>query len=124
MTPVRPARLSPEQMANQRATLEGDEATLLAMSAIYPHWRDACLAGARALHALLAATETPSGWQDISTAPKDGTLMLVWAPGVHGLPSMHALCAYHADAGFCIDELRAPTHWMPLPTPPRPGEDK
>ena len=31
-----------------------------------------------------------------------------------GLASM---CAYHRDAGFCIDELREPTHWI-LPPPP------
>lgn len=57
-------------------------------------------------------------WQPIGTAPKDGTLLLVWAPGVEGLNAIFSLCAWHDEAGFCIDELRQPTHWMPLPEPP------
>jgi hypothetical protein len=60
----------------------------------------------------------PMTWQPMATAPKDGTLFLCWAPAAHGLPSMYSLCAWHPDAGFCIDELRAATHWMPVPAPP------
>ncbi len=58
-------------------------------------------------------------WQSIETAPKDGTLFLVWAPEFEGLPSMFSLCAWSEYAGFCIDELRQATHWMPLPEPPQ-----
>ncbi|TXH14962.1 MAG: DUF551 domain-containing protein [Hyphomicrobiaceae bacterium] len=57
-------------------------------------------------------------WQPISTAPRDGTLFLAWAPAAEGLPAMFSLCAWHPDAGFCIDELREASHWMPLPDPP------
>jgi hypothetical protein len=57
-------------------------------------------------------------WQPIETAPRDGTIFLVWAPGAHGLSPMFSLCAWHEDAGFCIDELRHASHWMPLPDPP------
>ena len=57
-------------------------------------------------------------WQPIETAPKDRSLFLVWAPGRDGLGPMFSLCAWHPDAGFCIDELREPTHWMPLPPSP------
>lgn len=59
-------------------------------------------------------------WRTIETAPRDGTLFLVWAaPGQHDLPAMYSLCSWHELAGFCIDELRQPTCWMPLP--PAPG---
>ena len=58
------------------------------------------------------------GWQPIETAPKDGTVFLAWAPGREGLPPMFSLCAWHPDGGFCIDELREATNWMPLPEPP------
>lgn len=58
-------------------------------------------------------------WQPIETAPKDGKLFLCWAPMYQDLPSMYSLCAWHDEAGFCIDELRQPTHWMPLPAPPK-----
>lgn len=62
---------------------------------------------------------TQAGWRSIDTALKDGTLILVWAPGREGLPPLYSLCAWHKDAGFCIDELRSPTHWQPLPVPPK-----
>ena len=59
-----------------------------------------------------------AGWMPIETAPTDGTLLLVFAPSYEGLPSMYSLCAYHPDAGFCIDELRSPSHWRQIPAPP------
>jgi len=58
-------------------------------------------------------------WRLIKTAPTDGTLILVWAPACDGLPAMYSLCAYRTDVGFCIDELRGPSHWMQLPKPPQ-----
>lgn len=64
-----------------------------------------------------------SEWRPIETAPKDGTLFLVWAPGSEfDLPDMMSLCAWHPDGGFCVCELRYPTHWMPLPAPPPKGD--
>jgi hypothetical protein len=57
-------------------------------------------------------------WQPMETAPEDGSLFLVWCPSAHGLPAMYSLCAWHPSAGFCVDELRTPSHWMPLPTAP------
>jgi hypothetical protein len=60
-----------------------------------------------------------SEWQPIETAPKDGRLILVWAPAKEGFTSLYSLCRYHPDAGFCIDEIREATHWMPLPEPPK-----
>lgn len=71
-----------------------------------------------------AAALEASGWRDISTAPKDGTWVLVktphvtvaarwnssWPPGFSysDAHSWHYLA--HPDA--------APTHWRPLPAPP------
>jgi hypothetical protein len=57
-------------------------------------------------------------WRPISEAPTDGTLILVYAPAREGLSAMQSVCAYHPDAGFCIDELREPTHFMELPAAP------
>lgn len=56
--------------------------------------------------------------QPIETAPRDGTQVLVWAPGRDGLPSMFSLCAWHPDAGFCVDEFREPALWWPKPDDP------
>lgn len=65
-----------------------------------------------------ATAEMEAEWQLIETAPRDGALFLAWAPGAHGLKAIYSLCAWHPGAGFCIDELREPTHWRPLPDPP------
>ena len=82
------------------------------------------------LKAMRAALEAAEGaaWQPIETAPCDGTTVLVYAPSpdhqrwhesVHDLPHILCTAAYHEDAGFCIDTIREPTHWRPLPAAPK-----
>ena len=75
--------------------------------------------------ALLAAIERaiaaptpaiPAGFCPIETAPKDRTI-LVWCPPYHGLPPLVCLAHWHEDAGFCVDELREPTHWAEIQYP-------
>jgi hypothetical protein len=56
-------------------------------------------------------------WSPIATAPKDEAI-LVYCPEYQGLPELISMCLYHKDAGFCVDELRTPTHWMHLPKGP------
>lgn len=56
-------------------------------------------------------------WQDISTAPKDGTRILV-VGGMWDKPDIAA-----ADGEWWAMRRRegwhgCPTHWMPLPPPP------
>jgi hypothetical protein len=70
------------------------------------------------LDAMTAERDALRTWHPIETAPRDGTLILVYAPSKHGLPAMFSMCAWHPDAGFCIDELREPSHWMKCPNPP------
>lgn len=64
-------------------------------------------------------------WRDISTAPKDGTNILVWWP-----LQMHCpVVAHWADkwsnglgwkfTGWGEPLETAPTHWQPLPLPPK-----
>lgn len=65
-------------------------------------------------------------WRDIDSAPRDGTAILVFAPGRSdrwegGLGDLICRCAWHPEAGFCVCELREPTHWQPLPPPPNPS---
>lgn len=64
-------------------------------------------------------------WKPIETAPKDGTVVWVYvaarSEGVQEeLPAFQTCCAYHPDAGWCADELREVTHWMPLLPEPKP----
>lgn len=68
---------------------------------------------------LRAALDAPasSGWRPIESAPKDGSEFVVYCPSAYGLKHMASLCAWHDAAGFCVDELREPTHWQPLPPP-------
>jgi hypothetical protein len=88
---------------------------------------------------------TPLTWQRIATAPKDGTLVLLWwevefretviaywacgswfegGDGSHGWTGE----SFHASVPDTWTRLlgERPTHWMPLPSPPMertPGED-
>lgn len=68
--------------------------------------------------ALKSAPQEPGGWQPIASAPKDGMLVWVYAAEREELPAFQTWCAYDPDAGWCVDELREVTHWMPLPAPP------
>ena len=67
-------------------------------------------------------------WQPISTAPRDGTyILLAGSSGYGTTPLRVAVCRYastfrplnpwvnHANDAFS-DGGEAPTHWMPLPT--------
>jgi hypothetical protein len=66
-----------------------------------------------------------SEWQTIETAPKDGTSMLAvvdgyvrviaWGKTSH-LPWI-GWCI--ADRGIEDFDLCTPTHWMPMPSPPK-----
>lgn len=59
-----------------------------------------------------------NAWQPIETAPKDRNI-LVYAPPYQDLKSLTKIIAYHDSAGYCIDELRYPTHWQELPKDPK-----
>ena len=60
--------------------------------------------------------QTP-GWQPIGTAPLDAWVLVYAAPR-DGLDGFICTARYHSDGGWCVDELRHVTHWMPLPEPP------
>lgn len=68
------------------------------------------------------------GWQDISTAPKDGTEYAGIIKDAHGNFGQPFACFYDEDKGshVCVRQtecfLHKPTHWMPLPQPPKEGE--
>ncbi len=93
--------------------LTADHALYLMMNA--PPKETETLTGKAAamLRELLAERE----WRDMDSAPRDGTQIIVWAAPMHGLPGFVTLAAYHPDAGWCVDELREATKWLPLPTP-------
>lgn len=67
-------------------------------------------------------------WQPIETAPMDGTLVLVFIPNLH--EDMHTarfgrqwMRPWKGKGWLWKDENLnyngfAPTHWMPLPSPP------
>ena len=61
-------------------------------------------------------------WQPISTAPKDGTYVLLWGrsagtPCEVGQWGTHMLVPRWIDSSECT-LWYAPTHWMPCPEPP------
>jgi hypothetical protein len=82
-----------------------------------------------------------SGWQDIATAPRDGTDVLVWAQFAGEISGPHdnfemGIAAYNFGttdfAGYEWNALGGdayavwcrPTHWMPLPDAPRSDADQ
>lgn len=61
-------------------------------------------------------------WQPIETAPKDFTPILVFIPGTWELPHMIHVAFWKKDGFRLQDEdhfIVEPTHWMPLPEPPK-----
>lgn len=66
---------------------------------------------ARAKAAEPAPQPNAADWLPIFTAPRDEWEVEVLAPGYHDLPPIQCFCAWHPDAGFCIDELRSPLWW-------------
>jgi len=62
-------------------------------------------------------------WRPISTAPKDGTFILVWFDEA----KQHHILWWFADhwrfKGSDIIPVVYPTHWMPLPQPPKRNEN-
>lgn len=72
------------------------------------------------------------GWQDIATAPKDGTYLLLWeqystnpfvgcwAFGSWSVSHEHVDAEGGWDGAIVVDSISQDriTHWMPLPPPP------
>ena len=56
-------------------------------------------------------------WLPIESAPKDRDI-LVYAPPYQDLEALQYVCKWHESAGFCIDELRTPTHHKELSPDP------
>lgn len=69
-------------------------------------------------------------WQPIETAPKDGTSVFLYFPGI---PDDYAIFPsigigrrgrkdkfWEIRHGFVMSPRLGPTYWMPLPPPPSP----
>lgn len=109
--PLAPTSTLAEQIAAMRETIDESAAPLFNLT---PRGKRH-LAALRAALATLeahAAAASASGWQDIASAPRDGTPVLIWTGG----PTPHA-DYYHN--GWSGDE---PTHWQPLPAGPPPEQ--
>lgn len=82
--------------------------------------------------ARIMASAPPAVWQPIETAPKDGTpVLLLWFDAETGAAPMHRVGFWHSREQAWCDTHRVlhnqhshPTHWMPLPSPPTPGENR
>jgi hypothetical protein len=60
------------------------------------------------------------GWRPISTAPRDGTDVLIYDPTDTKNPVAVDWYSHDADTPGWLGN---PTHWQPLPPPPREGSD-
>jgi hypothetical protein len=66
---------------------------------------------------MTAVLAKPSGWQDISTAPKDGTWILLVTAGSEP-PFVGMWYQNGWDDGDFHSGMTGMTHWQPLPSPP------
>jgi hypothetical protein len=58
-------------------------------------------------------------WQDISTAPKDGTAVLAYDPSWYDVPYPMKMNRFGRWVHWFDDHGPFhPTHWQPLPEPP------
>lgn len=73
-----------------------------------------------------------SEWQPIETAPRDGTVILVYRPlgrknstygGRVGIDAFGTVSSYPQEWSQSL-RFAKPTHWMPLPEPPRHEEGR
>ena len=69
------------------------------------------------LNAILEECRELDPWLPIEDAPKD-RYVRVFAPAYQDLPALQQVCKWHESAGFCIDELRTPTHYKELDDKP------
>lgn len=67
----------------------------------------------------------PSGWQDIATAPRDGTRILAYNPVIGVYNTAWNQTRDCTEEGFYCGFTKyvgvwycSPTHWMPLPEKP------
>jgi len=68
----------------------------------------------------------PEGWQPIATAPKDGDLLLLYSErdGVRaGYWDDNAMLWVSEASQYFTACRTSPTHWMPLPSPPKDSGD-
>jgi hypothetical protein len=69
--------------------------------------------------ALIEAAELRKGdWQDIATAPKDGTQVLLLSGGRIGNGCWNPGGAFFGAHWMTTGDIFGPSHWMPLPAPP------
>jgi hypothetical protein len=81
-----------------------------------------------------AKGESVMEWQPIETAPKDGTPILVWRKAgivwlaywndsflhVQSDQHMPAWVVFDCEDPWFSETYQSPTHWQPLPEPPKP----
>lgn len=58
--------------------------------------------------------DRPPHWLPIRFAPQNGSSIWAYTAASHGLPAFQGVCSYHPEAGWCTDELREVTHFVPL----------
>jgi hypothetical protein len=58
-------------------------------------------------------------WRPVESAPKDGTKILVYT--IHGDVEVTEFCVMRRTVSDPVGDWNGslPTHWMPLPVPPR-----
>lgn len=62
--------------------------------------------------------ESAQQWREIETAPKDGTHILLFVGG-ECVTAYYQYTWFLVESGEFVCDAGKPTHWMPLPAPPK-----
>ena len=82
-----------------------------------------------ALKSAPSHSPSPAGWQDIATAPKDGTMIIVYRPTADNKyirkvgPDYWGMFGSRGSWGRS-NAAHQPTHWQPLPAAPKGRESE
>jgi hypothetical protein len=69
---------------------------------------------------ILSSPPTVPRWQPIETAPKDGSTVLGFVPAFDQQPVCLIDYSTRYSNWWFLGTECLPTHWMPLPEPPKP----
>ena len=101
----------------ERAAIARGEKTGTALGDAY-HFDEAAEEIER-LRTLLSSSRGEQGWRTIDSAPKDGSDILAWSPGLMiGAMVLYWADGYWREKANCMGLKADITHWMPLPSAP------
>ena len=106
----------------------GEEYTFYQVACFGPCDASPAVCGGEEAEAVQQWNTRADGWMGIESAPRDGSRVTVFVPpygAMAGHNNFHLFGGQKDDIWHChscLNKEAQPTHWMPLPTPPKVDE--